>query len=61
MTDLAKACIYYRARNNLTQLELAARCGVDRTTINKVERGGEVSELTKAKILIVTGEKNVNE
>ena len=52
MTDLAKACIYFRARNNLTQAELARKCGVDRCRIIDVEHNRKVSMLAEAKIRI---------
>ena len=54
MNDLAKACIYYRAKHNLTQAEMGEKCGVDKTTIIRIEHDRAVSRLTEAKIRIVT-------
>jgi len=53
MTELGKACIFYRARNRLTQAEMAEKCGLERTIIWKIEKGKHVSALTEAKVLIV--------
>lgn len=53
MNDFAKACIYYRAAHDLTQAEMAKKCGVDRTLIIDVERDRHVSKITEAKIRIV--------
>ena len=50
---LSDRMIEYRARENISQAELAVRVGVDRTTINKAENGWQVSRLTEAKIEIV--------
>lgn len=47
---LSQKIIEYRAREDISQAELAARVGVDRTTINRAENGVEVSRLTAAKI-----------
>ncbi len=47
---LSRKIIEYRAREDISQAELANRAGVDRTTIIKAENGGEVSRLTKEKI-----------
>ena len=52
MSDLSQKCLYYRAKKNLTQREMAELCGVDRTTIIKVESGKPVSKLTTIKIEI---------
>ena len=53
MTGLAKDCIYYRARHDLTQAQFAKLCGVDRTTIIDVEHERPVSKFTEAKIRII--------
>lgn len=56
---LSDRMIEYRARENISQAELAARVGVDRCVINKAENGKHVSRLTEAKIeLVLKGEKN---
>ena len=58
---LSDRMIKYRARENISQAELAARVGVDRGTILKAENGGTVSRLTEAKIeLVLKGETNDN-
>ncbi len=58
---LSQKIIEYRAREDISQAELAARVGIDRTTINKAENGGEVSRLTVAKIeRVLRGENNDN-
>lgn len=54
--SLADACFYYRAKHHLSQEELAEKCGVNRVTINKVERGKEASKITQAKIRLVVDE-----
>lgn len=51
--NLAEASVYYRARNNLSQEELAKQCGVTRATIYNVESGKSVSRRTEAKIRIL--------
>lgn len=53
MSELAKECLYYRARNNLTQAEMAKRCGIDRTLIIEIEHDRYVSRMTEAKVRIV--------
>lgn len=56
---LSDRMIEYRARENISQAELASRVGVDRTTINKAENGKLVSRLTEAKIeLVLKGARN---
>lgn len=52
LTGLAKDCIYYRARHDLTQVQLAKICGVDRTIIIDIEHERPVSKLTEAKVRI---------
>lgn len=54
---LSERIIEYRAREDISQSEFAARVGVDRTTINKAEKGVALSRLTEAKInLVLRGE-----
>lgn len=50
---LSDRMIEYRARENISQAELAARVGVDRGVINKAENGKHISRLTEAKIELV--------
>lgn len=50
---LSDRMIEYRARENISQAELAARVGVDRGVINKAENGKHISRLTAAKIELV--------
>lgn len=49
----------YRARNGISQRELARRCGLSVQTINSVENGLQVpTKLTERKIcLIIDGEE----
>lgn len=53
MTELAKQCLIFRARNRLTQKEMGQRCGVDRTLIIDVEKGRPVSAMTETKVKLV--------
>ena len=59
MKTLQEEMIEYRARENISQSELARRCGVTLQTINSVENGlQEPSKLTRTKIeLVINGEK----
>ena len=56
--SLQERMIFYRARENISQKELARRCGVTPQTITNVERGIQTpSRLTEAKIdLVVNGD-----
>jgi len=57
MTELARLCLYYRAKNDLTQAEMARRCNLDRGIIIDIEHDRTVSKLTEAKLrLVVEGE-----
>lgn len=48
---LQEEMILYRARHNISQTELAERCGVTLQTINSIENGKQnPSKLTLAKI-----------
>lgn len=40
MTDLAKACIEYRLKHNMTQAQFAEMCGLNNNTISRIESGG---------------------
>lgn len=54
---LAERIIAYRAREDISQSELAARVGVGRDIIGRAENGRNVSRLTEAKIeLVLSGD-----
>lgn len=55
---LPEKMIFYRAKHDISQRELARRCGVSVQTVNSVENGfQEPSNLTRAKIeLVVDGD-----
>lgn len=56
MRDISKDMLNYRARENISQRELAARCKVTLQTINSVENGLQTpSKLTETKIRLVIG------
>lgn len=57
---LSESMIQYRARERISQKELAVRCGCSLQTINSVENGLQnPSAVTRAKIeLIVGGNEN---
>lgn len=56
MNELIRDMINYRARENISQRELAARCNLTLQTINSVENGLQTpSKLTEAKIRLVIG------
>lgn len=51
----------YRAKNRVTQKELAKLCGVSAQTIWSVEKGDqEPSEITRIKIELVVGRDSEN-
>lgn len=59
---LAEKMIYYRARERITQTELAKRCGVSLQTINSIEKGSQTpSKMTMLKILMVVEDSNFKE
>lgn len=39
MNNMPKKLVYYRAKNNLTQKQLAEKLGVRRETVGEIERG----------------------
>lgn len=57
--ELKEMMIRYRAKERITQSELAKRCGVSLQTINSVENGNQTpSKVTETKIrLVVEGEE----
>ena len=53
--------LQYRARNRISQTELANRCGLSLQTINSIENENQTpSELTLMKIKMVLEEKKEN-
>lgn len=51
---LSEQMIRYRAKERISQKELAARCGVSLQTINSIENGiQDPSKVTEAKIRLV--------
>lgn len=58
MTALQKAMINYRAKERISQEELADRCGLSRVYINAVENGTKTPSLvTETKIRLVVDDK----
>lgn len=58
MKELPERMLDYRAKNNMSQRELAEKVKVTIQTINSVERGlQEPSRLTRKKIELVIGEE----
>lgn len=57
MNIVAEKCLRYRAEHDLSQQKMAELCGLERTTIVKVENGGSVSKLTAYKILRIASER----
>lgn len=56
---LSERMVIYRAKQNISQSELARRCGVTPQTINSVENETqEPSKLTVAKIELVIGKED---
>ncbi len=56
--SLQERMIYYRAKEKITQKELAERCGLSKDCVSLIERGKEPSKITKAKIEIIIGNEN---
>lgn len=55
---LAERMIEYRAKQSISQTELAKRCGVSYPTISAVENGiQEPTKVTQAKIELVIGKE----
>ena len=60
--SLAERMIEYRAKERISQQELADRCGVSKQTIYSVENEmQEPSKITKAKIELVIGKEKPDE
>lgn len=57
--SLQERMVKYRARERISQAELAKRCGVTTQTIHSVESGiQDPSKVTVAKIELVIGEED---
>lgn len=55
---LQERMVEYRAKNRLTQTQLAEKCGVSYQTLNSVEQGRqEPNKVTRAKIELVIGKE----
>ena len=53
---LQEKMVAYRAKEKISQTELAHRCGLSIQTVNSVENGlQKPSKLTEAKIMLVIG------
>ena len=62
MKTLPERMIEYRARERISQSELARRCGVSLQTINSIENETqEPSKVTEVKIKLVIDEKKEGE
>ena len=60
--DLSERMIRYRAKNRLTQKQMAEQCGVSLQTICNVETGQQTpGKMTMTKILLVLEEDENNE
>ena len=56
--SLQDKMIQYRARERITQAELANRCGLSKQSIHLIERGKKIpSKVAQAKIELVIEEK----
>lgn len=56
---LQERMIMYRAKNRISQAELAKRCGLSKMTVNQIETGAQKpSKVTQAKIMLVVGGEN---
>lgn len=56
-TELANKIIMYRARHNISQVEMAKRCNVTAQTISNIETGvAHPSKITVIKIKNIIGE-----
>lgn len=55
---LQERMIEYRAKERITQSELAERCGLSYQTLNSIEQGKkDPSKVTRAKIELVIGKE----
>ena len=59
---LADRMMWYRAKANLTQQELADLCGLSKMTICQIEKGNQIpSKITQMKIMLIVGGERTNE
>ena len=59
---LADRMMWYRAKANLTQQELANLCGLSKMTICQIEKGNQIpSKITQMKIMLIIGGERTNE
>ena len=59
---LADRMMWYRAKNGLTQQELADLCGLSKMTICQIEKGNQIpSKITQMKIMLIIGGERTNE
>jgi len=58
---LSSAILRYRAYEDISQAEFAARVKLDRTTILRAERDEKISRLSKAKIEVVLRERGLDQ
>lgn len=53
---LADRMMWYRAKNGLTQQDLADLCGLSKMTICQIEKGNQMpSKITQMRIMLVIG------
>ncbi len=58
MSELSERMVVYRAKERISQAELAKRCGVSLQTINSIETDTQTpSRVTRVKIEMVIGGK----
>lgn len=58
LKDLQGKMLAYRAKENISQGELAARCGLTLATVNSIENGRQSpSKLTETKIRLIVDKK----
>lgn len=59
MSELSERMVIYRAKERISQAELAKRCGVSLQTINSIETDTQTpSRVTRVKIeMVIGGEK----
>lgn len=59
LKDLQGKMLAYRAKENISQGELAARCGLTLATVNSIENGRQSpSKLTETKIRLIVDRKS---
>lgn len=58
---LAERMMWYRAKNGLTQQDLADLCGLSKMTICQIEKGNQIpSKITQMKIMLAIGGERTN-